>query len=56
METLRNTIEPISISGEEYVIIKNLEKEYTKKKSIIMEKIFEEIKENHLKKSKENNT
>ena len=56
METLGNTIEPTPISGEEYVIIKNLKKEYEKKKNLIIQKIFEEIKENHLKKSKENNT
>lgn len=55
METHRNTIEPTSISGEEYVIIKNLKKEYVKKKNIIIQRIFNEIKKNHLKDNKENN-
>ena len=52
----KNTIDPIKISGEEYVIIKNLKKEYEKKKSEIVHKIFDEIKENHLKDNTENNT
>tara|TARA_B100000700_G_C14792860_1_gene736753 strand:+ start:17 stop:199 length:183 start_codon:yes stop_codon:yes gene_type:complete len=52
----KNTIDPIKISGEEYVIIKNLKKEYEKKKKEIIEKIFEEIKENHLKNNTVNNT
>ena len=51
-----NTIDPIKINGEEYVIIKNLKKEYEKKKSEIVEKILDEIKENHLKDNTENNT
>lgn len=52
----KNTIGPIKISGEEFVIIKNLKKEYDKKKKEIINKIFEEIKENHLKDNIENNT
>lgn len=52
----KNTIDPIKISGEEFVIIKNLKKEYDKKKKEITNKIFEEIKENHLKDNTENNT
>lgn len=52
----KNTIDPIKISGEEYVIIKNLKKEYDKKKKEIVLKISNEIKENHLKDNTENNT
>ena len=52
----KNTIDPIKISGEEFVIIKNLKKDYDKKKKEIINKIFEEIKENHLKDNIENNT
>lgn len=52
----KNTIDPIKISGEEYVIIKNLKKEYEKKKNEIVQKILDEIKENHLKDNTENNT
>ena len=52
----KNTIDPIKISGEEFVIIKNLKKEYDRKKKEIINKIFEEIKENHLKDNTENNT
>tara|TARA_B100002019_G_C21207096_1_gene567289 strand:- start:383 stop:565 length:183 start_codon:yes stop_codon:yes gene_type:complete len=52
----KNTIDPIKISGEEFVIIKNLKKEYEKKKKEITNKIFEGIKENHLKDNTENNT
>jgi hypothetical protein len=51
-----NTIDPIKISGEEYVIIKNLKKEYEKKKREIVQKISDEIKENHLKDNTEINT
>lgn len=51
-----NTIDPIKISGEEYVIIKNLKKEYVKKKNEIVQKILNEIKENHLKDNTEKNT
>jgi hypothetical protein len=51
-----NTIDPIKISGEEYVIIKNLKKEYEKKKREIVQKISDEIKENHLKNNTEKNT
>jgi len=51
-----NTIKPSIITGEEYVIIKNLENEYNKKKEKTVKKIFEQIRENHLKKSKENNS
>lgn len=50
-----NTIAPIKISGEEYVIIKNLKKEYEKKKKEIFQKILDEIKENHLKDNTEKN-
>lgn len=52
----KNTIDPIKISGEEYVIIKNLKKEYEKKKNEIVQKILDEIKENHLKDNTEKNT
>lgn len=52
----KNTIDPIKISGEEYVIIRNLKKEYEKKKNEIIKKIFDEIKENHLKDNTEKNT
>lgn len=52
----KNTIDPIKISGEEYVIIKNLKKEYERKKKEIVHKIFDEIKENHLKDNTEINT
>ena len=52
----KNTIDPIKISGEEYVIIKNLKKEYEKKKNEIVHKILDEIKENHLKDNTEKNT
>lgn len=52
----KNTIDPIKISGEEYVIIKNLKKEYVKKKNEIVQKILDEIKENHLKDNTEKNT
>ena len=52
----KNTIDPVKISGEEYVIIKNLKKEYVKKKNEIVQKILDEIKENHLKDNTEKNT
>tara|TARA_B110000027_G_C15919356_1_gene211913 strand:- start:130 stop:279 length:150 start_codon:yes stop_codon:yes gene_type:complete len=40
-----NTTKPIKISGEEYVIIKNLKKEYDKKIKYLVDKIYNEIKE-----------
>ena len=52
----KNTIDSIRISGEEYVIIKNLKKEYEKKKTEIVYKIFSEIKENYLKDNTENSS
>lgn len=45
----QNTIKHLSISGEEYVIIKNLKKDYDRQKIIIIKKILEEIKKNYLK-------
>ena len=38
-----NTIKPIEISGEEYVIIKNLKKEYDIKKNELIQKIYLEM-------------
>jgi hypothetical protein len=59
MDISNNTIEPIKISGEEYVIIKNLKKDYEKKKTKIVYKIFTEIRnknnKNHLKDNTEKN-
>jgi len=51
MDNKNNTILPTQISGEEYVIIKNLKKEYEYKKQKIMKEIVEEIEKElkHLK-------
>jgi len=38
-----NTIDSIQISGAEYVIIKNLEKEYQSMKDKLIKEIIEEI-------------
>jgi|TARA_B110000902_G_C13946913_1_gene452055 hypothetical protein len=40
-----NTTKPIQISGEEYVIIKNLKKEYDNKIKELVAKIYKEIEE-----------
>ena len=48
--TQSNTIDPIQISGPEYVIIKKLEKEYNKIKEKLIKEIFEEINDKILKK------
>ena len=40
-----NTIKPIPISGEEYVIIKDLKKQYEKKRKKLVNEIYNEIKE-----------
>ena len=58
MDILNNTILPIQISGEEYVIIKNLTTEYEYKKKQIMKEIIEEIKKElkHLKINKDINS
>jgi len=58
MDILNNTILPTQISGEEYVVIKNLKKEYEYKKQQIMKEIIEEIEKElkHLKNNKDINS
>ena len=51
-----NTTKPIKISGEEYVIIKNLKKEYDKKRKYLVDKIYNEIKEELIQNDLKNNT
>ena len=55
-----NTTKPIQISGEEYVIIKNLKKEYDNKIKEFVAKIYneieDEIKDEIIKNDLKNNT
>jgi len=55
MEFTSNTIKPIEITNEEYVLIKNLKKDYENKKEQVIKKIYKEIYKNHLKENIENN-
>ena len=51
-----NTIQPVAISGEEYVIIKNFKKKYEKKRQRLVSEIYKEIIEDLIKEKDLKNT